>query len=172
MKWWRIQKLYLYDSPSFNLHLLQLFWSNTRTFLVQLRHVHGHAQKTLEGSIQGTWSPDNQTTSTGSSQRGGPTTRLWVSYSILPSLVNKIPRYLNFARGRTLLPTWLHPFPTENHGHVFWRCWFSTPPLHARPRPTPLKIFTRWCQQNGIISKKQKQSWGHQTRTSLLLYCF
>ncbi|TWW80239.1 hypothetical protein D4764_01G0000540 [Takifugu flavidus] len=76
--------------------------------------------------------------------------RLSISRSILPSLVNKIARYLNSSTwGRTSSPT------PRRHSTFFqartiltWRCCAS---LHL------LEVPVQWHQKNYVIRKKQRR---------------
>jgi len=86
--------------------------------------------------------------------RNGPEQRLhycWrspnlssISRSNLPSLVNKIPRYLNSSSLAQMEQRWPR----------IWKSWLSSRPLHTRLRTAPeqLKVMAWRSQQNHIIS--------------------
>lgn len=88
---------------------------------------------------------------------------LSISYSILPSVMNKTPRYLNAL-------TWdSHLLPTQRGHYIIfrvpwpqaWRCWLSSHPLHIGLQTT-LEVTAQWSQQDYIICKQK--GWNEFTK--------
>lgn len=88
---------------------------------------------------------------------------LSISYSILPSVMNKTPRYLNAL-------TWdSHLLPTQRGHYIIfrvpwpqaWRCWLSSHALHIGLQTT-LEVTAQWSQQDYIICKQK--GWNEFTK--------